>query len=235
MVPPLPSRRPVGSRRDRRPIFPILGASSEDETNDQLDDATESDGQDQQVTVTQDRLGKMLTREKAQGERAAIKRLLSTLGFDNPKALTEFVSSQREAEQAALSEVERREQVAQERELQAARREELAAERERAALRRAALVALGAEGDELVDAERLLAVDDEDADEAQIQSAAESLRARRPELFGEVRTPVPSAPAGAPAGRGPTRTAPVSKPGSAGLEMAKRRGLIPQFSDTAAQ
>ncbi|MFF4802336.1 hypothetical protein ACFY1U_28690 [Streptomyces sp. NPDC001351] len=232
MVRPLPLRRPVGFRRDGRPIYPILGASAEDETNDQLDDAAET-GQEQQVTVTQDRLGKMLTREKAQGERAAVKRLLSALGFDSPKALTEFVTSQREAEQAALSEVERREQAAAERELQAARREEMAAERERAALRRGALVALGAEGDDLVDAERLLAVDDEDADETQIQSAAEALRARRPELFGEVRTPAPAAPAGAPAGRGPSRTAPVSKPGSAGLEMAKRRGLIPEFSDSA--
>lgn len=235
MVRPLPPRRPVGHRCDGRPIYPILGASSEDETNDQLDDAPDGGGQEQQVTVTQDRLGKMLTREKAQGERAAIKRLLSTLGFDSPKSLTEFVTAQREAEQAALSEVERREQAATERELQAARREELAAERERAALRRAALVALGAEGDDLVDAERLLAVDDEDADEAQIQSAAEALRSRRPELFGGVRTPVPAAPAGAPAGRGPTRTASVSKPGSAGLEMAKRRGLIPEFSDSAAR
>jgi hypothetical protein len=232
MVRPLPLRRPVGFRRDGRPIYPILGASAEDETNDQLDDAAET-GQEQQVTVTQDRLGKMLTREKAQGERAAVKRLLSALGFDSPKALTEFVTSQREAEQAALSEVERREQAAAERELQAARREEIAAERERAALRRGALVALGAEGDDLVDAERLLAVDNEDADETQIQSAAEALRARRPELFGEVRTPAPAAPAGAPAGRGPSRTAPVSKPGSAGLEMAKRRGLIPEFSDSA--
>lgn len=235
MVRPLPPSRPVGFRRDGQPIYPILGASSEDESNDQVDDAAESGDQEQQVTVTQDRLGKMLTREKAQGERAAVKRLLSTLGFDTPRALSEFVTSQREAEQAALSEVERREQVAQERELQAARREELAAERERAALRRAALVALGAEGDDLVDAERLLAVDDEDADEAQVQSAAESLRARRPELFGEVRTRVPAAPAGAPAGRGPTRTTTVSKPGSAGLEMAKRRGLIPEFSETAAR
>ena len=234
MVRPLPLRRPVGFRRDGRPIYPILGASAEDETNDQLDDAAET-GQEQQVTVTQDRLGKMLTREKAQGERAAVKRLLSALGFDSPKALTEFVTSQREAEQAALSEVERREQAAAERELQAARREEMAAERERAALRRGALVALGAEGDDLVDAERLLAVDDEDADETQIQSAAEALRARRPELFGEVRTPAPAAPAGAPAGRGPSRTAPVSKPGSAGLEMAKRRGLIPEFSDSASR
>ncbi|MFE0190703.1 hypothetical protein [Streptomyces sp. NPDC058989] len=231
MVRPLPTRSPVGYRRDGRPIYPILGASSEDETNDHLDDAEGGD-QEQQVTVTQDRLGKMLTREKAQGERAAIKRLLSTLGFDTPKALTEFVTAQREAEQAALSEVERREQAAAERELQAARREELAAERERSALRRAALVSLGASGDDLVDAERLLATDDGDADEAQISAAAEALRARRPELFGEVRNPVPAAPAGAPAGRGPSRTTPAQKPGAAGLEMARRRGLIvPEFSD----
>ncbi|WP_369173583.1 hypothetical protein AB5J49_38935 [Streptomyces sp. R28] len=178
------------------------------------------------MTVTQDRLGKMLTREKAQGERAAIKRLLTTLGFDTPKALTEFVTEQREVEQAALSEVERREQAAQERELQAARREELAAGRERAALRRAALVALGASGDDLVDAERLLSTVEEDADDVQIQAAAEALRARWAELFGEVRTPpVPAAPAG----RGPSRTTPVPKPGAAGLEMARRRGLVPEF------
>ncbi len=232
MVRPLPPSGPVGYRRDGRPIYPILGASSADETDDHLDDAGDGGDQGQQVTVTQDRLGKMLTREKAQGERAAIKRLLTTLGFDTPKALTEFVTEQREAERAALSEVERREQAAAERELQAARREELAAERERAALRRAALVALGASGEDLVDAERLLATDDEDADDTQIQAAAEALRARRPELFGEVRTPpVPAAPAGAPAGRGPSRTTPPPKPGAAGLEMARRRGLVAEFSD----
>lgn len=186
MVRPLPPRRPVGYRRDGRPVFPVCGASPEDESNEQLDDA-EGEGQVQQITVTQDRLGKMLTREKAQGERAAVKRLLSGLGFDTSKDLTEFVTSQREAEQAALSEVERREQAASERELQAARREEAAAERECAALRRAALVALGASGDDLVDAERLLATDDEDADEGQISAAAEALRSRRPELFGGAR------------------------------------------------
>ena len=103
MVRPLPTRQPVGYRRDGRPIFPILGASSENETNDHLDDADSGGAQDEQVTVTQDRLGKMLTREKAQGERAAIKRLLTTLGFDTPKSLTEFVTAQREAEQASLS------------------------------------------------------------------------------------------------------------------------------------
>ncbi|GGV02535.1 hypothetical protein GCM10010211_82360 [Streptomyces albospinus] len=208
-----------------------ISDSSEDESHEQLD-AAESPEQEQQVTVTQDRLGKLLTREKSQGERAAIKRLLATLGFDSPKALTEFVTAQREAEQAALSEVERREQAAAERELQAARREELAAERERAALRRAALVALGVSGEDLVDAERLLTTDDDDADEAQIQSAAEALRARRPELFGDVRGPVPAAPGGAPAGRGPSRTLPARNPGAAGLEMARRRGLLPESGDS---
>ncbi|OIJ97756.1 hypothetical protein BIV25_13185 [Streptomyces sp. MUSC 14] len=230
MVRPLPARHPVGFRRDGRPIYPILGASSEDEANDQLGDAGD-DSPEPQVTVTQDRLGKLLTREKAQGERAAIKRLLATLGFDTPKALAEFVTAQREAEQAALTDVERREQAAADRELQAVRREELAAERERAALRRGALVALGASGEDLTDAERLL-ISDADADETQIQAAAEALRARRPELFGEIRTPpVPAAPAGAPAGRAPTRTAPPPRPGAAGLEMARRRGLVTESGD----
>ncbi|MDN3061227.1 hypothetical protein PH213_43420 [Streptomyces sp. SRF1] len=49
------------------------------------------------------------------------------------------------------------------------RREELAAERERAAIRRAAL---STHGGDLTDAERLLVVDDEEADEAQVQAAA---------------------------------------------------------------
>ncbi|MGW3563062.1 hypothetical protein ACWDSL_04015 [Streptomyces sp. NPDC000941] len=223
MVWPLPTRRPVGYRRDGRPIYPILGASSEDEASERLDDA--GDVEPAQVTVTQERLGKLLTREKQQGERAAIKRLLATLGFENPKDLTQFVTAQREAEQAALSEVERREQAAAERELQATQREEAAAERERAAIRRAVLVALGAKGDDLADAERLLATDDE-ADEAQVAAAGEALRVRRPELFGDVRTPVSAAPDGAPAGRGPSRTAPARRPGSSGLEMARRRGLV---------
>ncbi|MER6011569.1 hypothetical protein [Streptomyces bluensis] len=222
------ARTPVGHRAEDPPTSPTSGASGEPE--DAHLHGVEDDRPEQQVTVSQDRLGRLLAKEKAQGERAAVKRLLSALGFDTPKALTEFVTAQREAERAALTEVERREQSAAERELQAARREELAAERERAAMRRAALVALGASGEDLTDAERLLAADD-DADEKQIQAAGEALRARRPELFGEVRTPVRAAPAGAPAGRGPSRTTPPPKPGAAGLEMARRRGLVPEFSD----
>ncbi|MER6086817.1 hypothetical protein [Streptomyces bluensis] len=224
------ARTPVGHRAEDPPTSSASGASGEPE--DAHLNGVEDGRPEQQVTVSQDRLGRLLAKEKAQGERAAVKRLLSALGFDTPQALTEFVTAQREAERAALTEVERREQSAAERELQAARREELAAERERAAVRRAALVALGASGEDLIDAERLLAADD-DADEKQIQAAGEALRARRPELFGEVRTPVLAAPAGAPAGRGPSRTTPPPKPGAAGLEMARRRGLVPEFSDAS--
>ncbi|MFF9478096.1 hypothetical protein [Streptomyces sp. NPDC014733] len=211
-----------------RPLPPEDRTSQDvpDEPRDGLAPAPENGGVEQQVTVSQDRLGKLLTREKAQGERAAIRRLLASLGFDSPKDLTEFVAAQREAEQAALSEVERREQAAKEREMQAARREAAAAERERSALRRAVLVGLGAEGDDLADAERLLDVDDE-ADEPQVQAASEALKGRRPELFGRGRVLGAAAPAGAPAGRGPSRTAVVARPGAAGLEMARRRGLTP--------
>ncbi|MFB8183676.1 hypothetical protein ACFC8N_48795 [Streptomyces sp. NPDC055966] len=92
-------------------------------------------------------------------------------------------------------------------------------------------MALFASGEDLTDAERLL-ISDADADETQIQAAAEALRARRPELFGEVRTPpVPAAPAGALAGRAPTRTVAPSRPGAAGLEMARRRGLVTESGD----
>jgi hypothetical protein len=48
-------------------------APPQDELNDQqLDDAEDTGQQLQQVTVTQDRLGKLLTREQQKGERAAI-------------------------------------------------------------------------------------------------------------------------------------------------------------------
>ncbi|WP_432000184.1 hypothetical protein [Streptomyces sioyaensis] len=58
-------------------------------------------------------LSRLLAREKPQRDRAAVKKLLGHLGFDNSEALTEFVTAKREADQAALTEVERHEQVAE--------------------------------------------------------------------------------------------------------------------------
>ncbi|MFD5425331.1 hypothetical protein [Streptomyces sp. NPDC127084] len=212
---------PVGLRRDGRPIFPILGASPEDDSN-----KPEGDGGG---TVTQEDLSRLLAREKTQGGRAAVKKLLGDLGFDNPEALTEFVATKRDAEQAALTEIERREQAAEEKARAAEAREAQATARERAAIRRAALAGLGATGDDLSDAVLLIdrALDDQpDADEEAVAAAAEQLRERRPELFGQTSGATPPAPGGSPAGGPPSRGGVPPKPGAAGLEMARRRGFV---------
>ncbi|TLQ46056.1 hypothetical protein [Streptomyces marianii] len=212
---------PVGRRRDGRPIYPILGASPEDDSN-------KPDG-DGGGTVAQEDLSRLLAREKTQGGRAAVKKLLGDLGFDNSEALTEFVTSKRDADQAALTEIERREQAAEEKLKAAEAREAQAATRERASIRRAALAGLGATGDDLSDAILLIdrALDDQpDADEEVVAAAAEQLKERRPELFGQTSAAIPPAPGGSPAGGPPSRGGVPPKPGAAGLEMARRRGFV---------
>ncbi|KPI22969.1 hypothetical protein OV320_1017 [Actinobacteria bacterium OV320] len=215
---------PVGYRRDGRPIYPILGASPEDDSNKPADDGGTASG-----SVTQEDLSRLLAREKTQGGRAAVKKLLGDLGFDNSEALSEFITTKRDAEQAALTEIERREQAAEEKLKAAEAREAQAAARERAAVRRAALAGLGSAGGDLSDAvlliDRALA-DQPDADEAAVVAAAEQLKERRPELFGLARETVPAAPGGSPAGGPPKRGGVLPRRGAAGLEMARRRGLI---------
>jgi hypothetical protein len=215
---------PVGHRRDGRPIYPILGASPDDDSNKPDDEGDVTSG-----GVTQEDLSRLLAREKTQGGRAAVKKLLGDLGFDSSEALTEFITTRRDAEQAALTEIERREQDAQELLRSAETREAQARDRERAAIRRAALGGLGATGDDLNDAVLLIdrALHDQpDADEAAVAAAAEQLKERRPELFGPARETVPPAPGGSPAGGPPTRGGIPARRGAAGLEMARRRGLI---------
>ncbi|MFI9157533.1 hypothetical protein [Kitasatospora aureofaciens] len=176
--------------------------------------------------ITQDTLTRLLAREKSQGERTAIKKLVADLGFADSAALSAWVEAQRAAEQASLSEVERREQAAEQRERAAAQREAEAFARLRAAVRQTALARLGANGDDLADADRLLDVPD-DADEQAVAAAATALKERRPELFGTAApaTP-PPAPSGSPAGGPPPRGQAPATPGSAGLDMARRRGFL---------
>ncbi|MER8233644.1 hypothetical protein [Streptomyces sp. NPDC094049] len=178
------------------------------------------------VSVDQNTLARLLAREKDQGGRTAVKKLLDGLGFDKADELTAFVTAQREAQQAQLTEVERCEQAAVDATKAAEARESAATARERQAVRRGALVALGAHGDGLADAERLLLVAD-DADEQAVADAAATLLERRPELFGPAGpvTPRP-APGGSPAGGPPPRGSGQARPGSGGLEMARRRGHI---------
>ncbi|MFM9538684.1 hypothetical protein ACKI1I_41030 [Streptomyces turgidiscabies] len=179
--------------------------------------------------VTQDDLSRLLAREKTQGGRAAVKKLLGDLGFETPESLTEFVTAKRDADKAALTDVERRERAADEQFKAAELREAQAMARERAAIRRAALAGLGAAGDDLDDAVLLVdsALGDQpDADEGAVVAAAEQLKERRPELFGNAREATQPAPGGSPAGGPPKRGAIPPRRGAAGLEMARRRGLI---------
>ncbi|MER6206579.1 hypothetical protein [Streptomyces sp. NPDC001642] len=215
---------PVGHRRDGRPIYPILGASPDDDSNKPGDENDAPNG-----AVTQEDLSRLLAREKTQGGRAAVKKLLGDLGFDSSEALTEFITAKRDAEQAELTEVERREQAAEEKLRAAETREAQALAKERVAIRRAALGGLGATGDDLDDAVLLIdrALHDQpDPDEAAVAAAADQLKERRPELFGPALETVPPAPGGSPAGGPPKRGGIPPRRGAAGLEMARRRGLI---------
>jgi hypothetical protein len=224
----LDPRTPVGYRRDGRPIYPIVGADPTDPSNQLLPTAPNTDPAAPSASgqpVDQDALNRLLAREKQQGERAAIRKLVEQLGFAKTDDLTTFVQQQRDAQAAQLSEIERREQAAAEASAAAAAREAQAIVRERAAVRRSVLVALGATGDDLKDAERLLVVED-DAGEDTIAEAAEALKVRRPELFAVTSAPAaPAAPGGSPAGGPPPRGGTMPKPGQHGADMARQRGF----------
>ncbi|WP_327660431.1 MULTISPECIES: hypothetical protein [unclassified Streptomyces] len=146
---PLPHPRLVlGYRKDGRPIHPILGADERDPSNGQP-----PVGQGSVRTFTQDEVSQLLAREKQQGGRSAVKEILEQVGFEKAEDLAAFVKAQRDAQAAQLSEVERREQSAAEREQGAAQKIAAAETRERAAARHATLLKLGALGDDLTDAE----------------------------------------------------------------------------------
>ncbi|MDX3075775.1 hypothetical protein [Streptomyces sp. MI02-7b] len=222
-------RTPVGYRLDGRPIFPILGADPTDPSSQQMPGTVTDPAGPPAVgqPVDQEALNRVLAREKQQGERAAVRKLVEQLGFSKTDDLTAFVQAQRDAQAAQLSEIERREQAAAAATSAAEQRVAQAVARERAAVRRAVLVALGATGDDLKDAERLLAVED-DADEDAITEAAAALQARRPELFNgsAAALTAPAAPGGSPAGGPPPRGGNVPKPGQQGEAMARRRGYV---------
>ncbi|MCX4666506.1 hypothetical protein OG453_07460 [Streptomyces sp. NBC_01381] len=209
----------LGYRRDGRPIYPMLGASADDSSNDETS-----------VSLSQKHLSTLMAREKDQGGRAAVRTLVDKLGFASASALEEFVTGARQTEQERLTEAQRREQALAEREEAAAAREATALAREREASRRAVLAGAGVGGHDLDDAVALLRVA-EDADEAVVSDAVQELKDRRPELFAR---PAPhtraaaAAPGGAPASVPPRRPGTVErKAGAAGLEMARRRGLLP--------
>ncbi|UUU31996.1 hypothetical protein JIX56_19960 [Streptomyces sp. CA-210063] len=187
------------------------------------------------IEADQETLKNLLAREKSQGERAGVRSLLDKLGFTSTDDLSAALAKAKEvedarkaAEDAALTEVERREKAATDAIAAAEAREAAAARREQVAQRRAALVGLGATGDDLVDAEVLLRnTVPAGADEQAINEAAAALKERRPGLFGATKeTTPPPAPAGAPAGGPPRTPQNPAKAGQGGLDMARRRGFL---------
>ncbi|WP_030756573.1 hypothetical protein [Streptomyces sp. NRRL F-5135] len=185
---------------------------------------------DGEVVVHRNWLEQKLTAEKDSGRRNGNQRLASDLGFDDVNGLRTYVEEQKKAEQARMSEHERKEKELTDREARAAAREKAAEARERAAAHRAVLVGLGATGTDLEDAVTLLRVPD-DADDQALTDAATQLKERRPELFG-IKPPaappqLPPAPGGAPAGGPPVRQAPTGKPGDRGRAIAQARGHRP--------
>ncbi|MEV4741594.1 hypothetical protein [Streptomyces sp. NPDC049555] len=184
-----------------------------------------------ELTLSQERLATLMAREKDQGGRAAVRGLLERLGFADAAALEQYLAVTRKAQEDQLSEAQYREVQLAEREKALTVREAAAIARERDAVQRAHLAKAGAIGADLEDAMALLRVPD-GADDDQLTEAVTALAARRPELFtrpaaGAMLSPVP-APGGSPASVPPARTpTTTATPGAAGLEMARRRGLLP--------
>lgn len=182
-------------------------------------------------TFTQAEVEALAAKEKAQGKRSAAKEFAEKHGFTSIEDAEAFIAAARQAEEAQLSEQQKREKALADREAAADAREQAAIVRERNANRRATLVGLGATGDDLDDAAALLRVAD-DADDAAVAEAAAKLKERRPELFGitpaanPAATTLPPAPGGAPAGGPPSRQAPAGRPGDRGREMARLRGHV---------
>lgn len=188
-----------------------------------------------ELAVSQAWLDHRLAGEADAGRRKGSQALASDLGFDDVNSLRDYIKAQKEAENAALSEQER---LAREAAEQIQKAQQMMAEAQAirtSADRRALLAELGATGDDLADAVALLRVPN-DATEDDVRAAAESLKARRPEMFGAARAPeippaAPPAPSGLPASGPPRPGASQPKPGERGLQMLRRRGKIP--SDAA--
>ena len=175
---------------------------------------------DEPAGITQRRLNVIMKHEKEEGRRAALRQVAEAAGLDpetfDPAKFGDLFKQAEQARQAQLSEEQRRAEELANREKELAdrlaaadQRVAEAAQRDRDSKVRAALVRLGATGDDLDDAARLITVPD-DADDTAITQAADKLKERRGELFGATAPQqLPPAPSGAPAaGNAPRQPAP---------------------------
>jgi hypothetical protein len=207
--PPAPSPADLANRAPQPPAAPPAAGTDVDTLID-----NRTGGPMTQATFT-----RIMAKENAKGRRAAMRELAEKAGITFPSSvstdpedadidrLAQVLQDAETARQAQLSDDQRRSEELAAREKALQDREAAATQREAEALRkardvqiRAALVSLGATGDDLEDAARLLTVPDDATDE-QITQAATELKERRSVLFG-TSTPqtLPPAPSGGPAG-----------------------------------
>lgn len=149
-------------------------------------------------------LQRLIDAEKAKGSSEATSALLSTLGFDSIDTLQTFVTSQREAAEAAKTEEQKRADAIAAREAAAVAREQAAAELIRTGVVNLALVRAGVDPANVADAAPLVTLGD-DLTDAAADAAVAALKAKPAfaSLFGASAKPAPSGvTAPAPAGAG---------------------------------
>lgn len=166
-------------------------------------------------TFTKDEMTQRINEARAQAAREGKKAVLESLGFENTDALKTFIEDAQAARAAAESETEKRERELAEREAVLVKREAEAAAKTLELVKKNALASLGATGDNLEDAARLLDITADMSGE-EIAQAAKNIQDRHPGMFG-VKTQ-PDIPAVNP----PARPNLGTKPGDYGAQMAER-------------
>lgn len=167
------------------------------------------------LVYSRDDLTARVNQARAQAAREGKKTVLESLGFEDMESLKTFVEGAREAADAAKTETEKREAALAEREAALLKRETEAAAQALDLTKKNALAALGATGDNLKDAARLLDIT-ADSTEDEIKTAAEALRKRHPGMF-QVNT----AP-DVPQINTPPRPTLDTRPGDYGARMAEK-------------
>lgn len=174
------------------------------------------DGENTGKTFTMEELTQKINEARGQAVREGKKSAIEGLGFESVDDLKAFIEESKAAKEAALSEAEKREQALQEREALLTKREAETAAAALDLVKKNALASLGASGDNLQDAARLLDITaDMDADA--VTEAAKQIQGRHPEMFTTVK-PAPEVPAVNP----PARPNMGNKPGDYGAQMAER-------------
>ena len=169
-------------------------------------------------TFTQAELTAIATREKAEGEKAAIAKVAETLGMSVEDA-AKAIKAQRDRDTAAMTEVERREAAATEREQAAVAREQAATAREhqasvRLALREAGIALPTDKADEAMARAVGMVTAQPGADDAAIRAEVEQLKTTWPGMFGATTTT--GRPPSTDPGRGPAGQ--QVKPGDFGAD-----------------